>query len=122
MVGTEDFEKGKRELAESVEFGYYTQQISFPPHVKVIDYAKSIADWMMIGKEKVSTVKLLERFLFSPAQQQQRVHDLSGGEQRRLYLLATLMRKPNFLILDEPTNDLDIDTMNALEDFLLGYQ
>ena len=119
MVGTEDFDTGKRELAESVEFGYYTQQIVFPPHVKVIDYAKSIADWMMIGKEKLSTVKLLERFLFTPAQQQQRVHDLSGGEQRRLYLLTTLMRKPNFLILDEPTNDLDIDTMNALEDFLL---
>ena len=74
---------------------------------------------MMIGKEKLSTVKLLERFLFSPAQQKQRVHELSGGEQRRLYLLGTLMKKPNFLILDEPTNDLDIDTMNALEDFLL---
>lgn len=122
VVGTEDIDKWKRELAESVEFWYYSQKIQFPPHVKVIEYAKSIADWMMIGKEKISTVKLLERFLFSPAQQQQRVHDLSWWEQRRLYLLCTLMKKPNFLILDEPTNDLDIDTMNALEEFLLWYE
>ena len=89
--------------------------------MKVLEYAKSIADRMMIGKDKISATKLLERFLFSPAQQQSRVHDLSGGEKRRLYLLTTLMKKPNFLILDEPTNDLDIETMNALEDFLLSY-
>lgn len=121
IVGEEDFEKGKREIADNVEFGYYSQKIEFPPHVKVIDYAKSVADFMMIGKERISTVKLLERFLFTPAQQQQWIHDLSGWEQRRLYLLTTLMKKPNFLILDEPTNDLDIDTMNALEEFLLWY-
>lgn len=122
VVGEEECDKGKRELSEHVEFGYYAQKIVFPPHVKVLEYAKSVADWMTIGKEKISTTKLLERFLFSPAQQQQWIHDLSGGEQRRLSLLVTLMRKPNFLILDEPTNDLDIDTMNALEDFLLWYE
>lgn len=121
IVGEEDFEKGKREIADNVEFGYYSQKIQFPPHIKVIDYAKSVADFMMIGKERISTVKLLEKFLFTPAQQQQWIHDLSGWEQRRLYLLTTLMKKPNFLILDEPTNDLDIDTMNALEEFLLWY-
>jgi ABC transport system ATP-binding/permease protein len=121
LVGDEPFDTGRREVAENVQFGYYSQQIVFPPHVKVLEYAKSIADWMMIGKDKISATKLLERFLFSPAQQQSRVHDLSGGEKRRLYLLTTLMKKPNFLILDEPTNDLDIETMNALEDFLLSY-
>ena len=78
IVGEEDFEKGKREIADNVEFGYYSQKIEFPPHVKVIDYAKSVADFMMIGKERISTVKLLERFLFTPAQQQQWIHDLSG--------------------------------------------
>ena len=119
IVGEEPQDKGKREIAEHVEFGYYTQQPSLPVNVKMIDYAKSVADYMMIGKDKISTTKLLERFLFSPAQQQQRINDLSGGEQRRLSLLITLMKKPNFLILDEPTNDLDIDTMNALEEFLL---
>ena len=121
LVGDEPFDTGRREVAENVQFGYYSQQIVFPPHVKVLEYAKSIADWMMIGKDKISATKLLERFLFSQAQQQSRVHDLSGGEKRRLYLLTTLMKKPNFLILDEPTNDLDIETMNALEDFLLSY-
>jgi len=121
LVGDEPFDSGRREVAENVQFGYYSQQIVFPSHVKVLEYAKSIADWMMIGKDKISATKLLERFLFSPAQQQSRVHDLSGGEKRRLYLLTTLMKKPNFLILDEPTNDLDIETMNALEDFLLSY-
>lgn len=100
---------------------HYSQHMIFPEHIKVIDYAKSVADSLTIGKEKISTTKLLERFLFGPAQQQSRVHDLSGGEQRRLGLLIALLRKPNFLILDEPTNDLDIETLTALEDFLLSY-
>lgn len=121
LVGEVEIDTGRRDVAENVQFWYYSQQIVFPPHVKVLEYAKSIADWMMIGKDKISATKLLERFLFSPAQQQSRVHDLSGWEKRRLYLLTTLMKKPNFLILDEPTNDLDIETMNALEDFLLSY-
>lgn len=121
LVGDVDIDTGRREVAENVQFWYYSQQIVFPPHVKVLEYAKSIADWMMIGKDKISATKLLERFLFTPAQQQGRVADLSWGEKRRLYLLTTLMKKPNFLILDEPTNDLDIDTMNALEEFLLAY-
>ena len=121
LVGEVEIDTGRREVAENVQFWYYSQQIVFPPHVKVLEYAKSIADWMMIGKDKISATKLLERFLFTPAQQQGRVEDLSWGEKRRLYLLMTLMKKPNFLILDEPTNDLDIDTMNALEEFLLAY-
>ncbi len=121
LVGDVDIDTGRREVAENVQFWYYSQQIVFPPHVKVLEYAKSIADWMMIGKDRISATKLLERFLFTPAQQQGRVADLSWGEKRRLYLLTTLMKKPNFLILDEPTNDLDIDTMNALEEFLLAY-
>ncbi len=115
-------DKGRIERADNLRIGYYSQQMQFPEHVRVIEYAKSVADYMMVGKEKVSTAKLLERFLFTPAQQQSRVHDLSGGEQRRLFLLTTLMRVPNFLILDEPTNDLDIDTLTALEDFLVSYQ
>ena len=77
IVGEEDFDKGKRELSEHVEFGYYTQHPSLPQSIKMIDYAKSVADYMMIGKDKISTTKLLERFLFSPAQQQQFISDLS---------------------------------------------
>lgn len=117
-----DIDKGRIERADTLRIGYYSQHMTFPQHIKVIDYAKSIADWMMIGKEKISTPKLLERFLFTPAQQQSWVHDLSGGEQRRLFLLTILMSNPNFLILDEPTNDLDLDTLTALEDFLSSYQ
>ena len=121
LTGEIDIDKGKIDRVDNLRIGYYSQQQIFPEHIKVLDYAKSVADWMMIWKEKISATKLLERFLFTPAQQQSRVHDLSGGEQRRLYLLITLMRAPNFLILDEPTNDLDIETLTALEDFLGAY-
>lgn len=115
-------DKGRIERADNLRLSHYSQHMTFPEHIRVIEYARSIADYMTIGKEKISTTKLLERFLFTPVQQQSRVHDLSGGEQRRLCLLVALMRKPNFLILDEPTNDLDIDTLTALEDFLLSYE
>lgn len=122
LTGDSEFDKGKIERADTIRIGHYSQNIVFPSHVKVIDYAKSVADYMLIGKDKISTTKLLERFLFSQQQQQQRIHDLSGWEKRRLYLLTTLMRIPNFLILDEPTNDLDIDTLTAFEDFLSSYK
>jgi ATP-binding cassette subfamily F protein uup len=71
-------DSGKIQRADNLRVGYYSQHLTFPEHVKVIDYAKSVAEWMMIGKEKITTTKLLDRFLFTPAQQQTRVHDLSG--------------------------------------------
>ncbi len=116
-----EFDAGNIEKADSLRLGYFSQQHQFTHHEKVIDLAKSVADFMMIGKERITTTKLLERFLFTPAQQQTDVMSLSGGEKRRLHLLMVLMGNPNFLILDEPTNDLDIETLTALEDFLLSY-
>ena len=90
---------------------------------RIIDVIKEISDnidlWWW---NKVSATQLLERFLFTPTQQQSRIFALSGGERRRLYLLTVLLRNPNFLILDEPTNDLDIMTLAVLEEFLMNYQ
>ena len=83
---------------------------------------KEIAPYTMIGKEKFSASQLLERFLFSPNMQQMSAYNLSGGEKKRLHLLMVLVQNPNFLILDEPTNDLDLVTLAILEEFLLAYK
>jgi ATPase components of ABC transporters with duplicated ATPase domains len=106
-------------------FGFYTQSgLQFKDEQKVIDVVRDIAEYIPLeGKGgDLSASQLLERFLFSRAQQHDFVAKLSGGEKRRLYLLTILMDNPNFLILDEPTNDLDLLTLNVLEDFLLAYQ
>jgi ATP-binding cassette subfamily F protein uup len=104
-------------------FGYYTQDgIQLTEDKRVIDVIQDIAEYIPLEKGlKISAAQMLERFLFSRKQQQVYVSQLSGGERRRLYLLTILMRNPNFLILDEPTNDLDILTLNVLEEFLLDF-
>ncbi len=107
----------------TVKFGHYTQDgISLKEDKRVIDVITDIAEYIPLAKgQKLTARMLLERFMFSPSHQQVYVSQLSGGERRRLYLLTVLMKNPNFLILDEPTNDLDIITLNVLEEFLLQF-
>lgn len=114
---------GKVVVGDNTVFGYYTQDgITVSEDRRVIDIIRDIAEYIPLEKgQKLTAPQLLERFLFSRPQQQVYVSQLSGGERRRLYLLTVLMRNPNFLILDEPTNDLDIITLNVLEEFLLDY-
>lgn len=114
---------GKVVVGGNTLFGYYGQEgISLGEDKRVIDVIRDIAEFIPLEKGmKLTAAQLLERFLFSRAQQQVYISQLSGGEKRRLYLLTILMTNPNFLILDEPTNDLDIITLNILEDFLLEF-
>ena len=114
---------GKVVIGENTVFGYYTQSgIHLKEDKRVIDVIQDIAEYIPLEKgQKLTAVQLLERFLFSRKQQQVYVSQLSGGERRRLHLLGVLMENPNFLILDEPTNDLDIMTLNILEEFLLEF-
>ena len=116
-------DQGKVVVGGNTVFGYYSQDgISLPEDKRVIDVVRDIAEFIPLEKgKKLTAPGLLDRFLFSRAQQQVYVSQLSGGEKRRLYLLTVLMENPNFLILDEPTNDLDIVTLNVLEDFLLEF-
>jgi ABC transport system ATP-binding/permease protein len=111
-------------IGGTVKFGYYTQDgIQLEQDKRVIDVVTDVAEYIPLEKgQKLSASQLLERFLFSKPQQQVFVSQLSGGERRRLYLLTVLMENPNFLILDEPTNDLDIMSLNVLENFLLQFQ
>ncbi len=114
---------GKVVIGDNTIFGYYSQDgIQLAEDKRVIDVVREIAEYIPLEKgAKLTAPQLLERFLFSRPQQQVYVSQLSGGERRRLYLLTVLMQNPNFLILDEPTNDLDIITLNVLEDFLLDF-
>ena len=114
---------GKIVLGETVKFGYYTQDgINLSEDKRVIEVIRDIADYIPLEKgKKLTAESLLETFLFPRSQQQVYVSQLSGGEKRRLYLLTILMQNPNFLILDEPTNDLDILTLNILEEYLLSF-
>ena len=116
-------DSGTVDIGESVRFGYYRQQgIGFDDTKKVIDVAREIAEVVTLGDgNTVGVSQFLNMFLFPPARQQDFVAKLSGGERRRLYLLTILMRSPNFLILDEPTNDLDIMTLNILEEYLQNF-
>lgn len=116
-------DSGKVILGENTVFGYYTQDgMQWVEDKRVIDVIQDIAEYIPLEKGlKLSATQLLERFLFSRKQQQVYVSQLSGGEKRRLYLLSIIMKNPNFLILDEPTNDLDILTLNVLEDFLMEF-
>ncbi len=114
---------GKAVVGDTVEFGFYTQGglSSKQLERKVIEVVRDVAEFLPLKKGKLMASQLLEKFLFTGEQQQVYASQLSGGEKRRLYLLTVLMKNPNFLILDEPTNDLDILTLTVLEDFLQTY-
>lgn len=116
-------DKGKVVVGESTVYGYYRQDgLAFDESKKVIDIVREVADHIIMADGKqLSASQLLTKFLFPPQKQNDRVSKLSGGERKRLQLMRVLMLNPNFLILDEPTNDLDIDTLNILEDFLLSF-
>ncbi|MBD3863571.1 ABC-F family ATP-binding cassette domain-containing protein [Olleya marilimosa] len=116
-------DSGKILIGETVKFGYYTQAgITPKPDQKVIDVVRDFGDYIPLKKgRQISAQQLLERFLFDRKKQYDFVEKLSGGERKRLYLCTILIQNPNFLILDEPTNDLDIVTLNVLEDFLLDF-
>ena len=123
MTGRLAPDQGKLVIGETVQFGFYEQDgLKLNEDKKVIEVVRSIADYIPLRKgNKLSAENLLERFLFPRTQQQVYVSQLSGGEKRRLYLLTVLMGNPNFLILDEPTNDLDIITLNVLEQYLIDF-
>jgi ATP-binding cassette subfamily F protein uup len=123
ITGLAKPDSGKIVVGETVVFGYYTQEgMKLKEDKRVIEVVKEIADFIPLLKGKtISASQLLERFLFPSFMHFNYVSKLSGGEKRRLYLLTILLKNPNFLILDEPTNDLDILTLNILEEFLLDY-
>jgi ATP-binding cassette subfamily F protein uup len=116
-------DSGKVVIGETIKFGYYTQKgITVKEGQKVIDVIREFGDYIPLMKGKqISAQQLLERFLFDRKKQYDFVEKLSGGERKRLYLCTVLIQNPNFLILDEPTNDLDIVTLNVLESFLLDF-
>lgn len=124
IAGKEKADKGQVISGDTVVYGYYTQEgFRFSDEKKVIEVVKDIAEIMPMGDGRSLTAsQLLSWFMFPPKVQQQQVSLLSGGEQRRLYLLTVLVRNPNFLILDEPTNDLDLLTLQTLETFLQNYK
>ncbi len=124
LTGSLSSDTGKVEKGGTIEFGYYTQdELDFKPGQKVIDIVKEIADVVTMGKgQQVSASQFLQHFQFPPKKQHDFVEKLSGGEKRRLQLLRVLIGNPNFLILDEPTNDLDLTTLGILEDFLQHFQ
>ncbi|WP_432413070.1 ABC-F family ATP-binding cassette domain-containing protein [Rasiella sp. SM2506] len=116
-------DKGKVVIGETIQFGYYTQKgMDIKPGQKVIEVVREFGDYIPLKKgRQISAGQLLERFLFDRKKQYDFVEKLSGGEKKRLYLCTILIKNPNFLILDEPTNDLDIVTLNVLESFLLDF-
>ncbi|MBO7194745.1 MAG: ABC-F family ATP-binding cassette domain-containing protein [Alistipes sp.] len=124
MTGNLTPEKGIIERGETIRIGYYRQDgINFKPGQTVLDIVRDIAETVETSDgHKISVTSLLNQFLFPQEALNKRIEILSGGEQRRLYLLTILMRNPNFLILDEPTNDLDILTLNVLEEYLLSFK
>lgn len=116
-------DSGRFDVGETVKFGYFSQEgMAFDDQQKVIDVITAIADYIDYGAGKhITASQLLQHFLFSPEQQYDYVYKLSGGERRKLYLCTVLMRNPNFLVLDEPTNDLDIQTLEVLEEYLQDF-
>lgn len=124
LLGLEKQDGGRIIKGDTVRFGYYSQQgMQISDDKRVIEVITDIAEYLEVGKgQKLTATTLLKMFLFDAKKQYNFVGVLSGGEKRRLYLLTVLMKKPNFLVLDEPTNDLDIDTLNVLEEFLESYE
>lgn len=124
LMGEEPIDSGTLDIGETVRFGYYSQEgLQFDEQMKVIDVVQDIAEVIELGNGKRLTAsQFLQHFLFTPETQHSYVYKLSGGERRRLYLCTVLMRNPNFLVLDEPTNDLDIVTLQVLEEYLQHFK
>ena len=124
LLGLEQPDSGRFDVGETVKFGYYSQEgILFDEQEKVIDAVRKIAEVVVIDeKTRYTASQFLQFFLFPPAAQQNYIYKLSGGEKRRLYLATVLMKTPNFLILDEPTNDLDITTLGILEEYIAKFK
>lgn len=124
LMGLEQPDRGTIDIGETVRFGYYSQDgLQFDEQMKVIDVVQEIAEVIELGNgKKLTASQFLQHFLFTPETQHSYVYKLSGGERRRLYLCTVLMRSPNFLVLDEPTNDLDIVTLNVLEEYLQSFK
>ena len=124
LMGEVEPDSGHFDVGEPVRFGYYSQEgLQFDEQMKVIDVVQSIAEYVDLGNgQKLGVSQFLSYFLFTPDKQHNYVYKLSGGEKRRLYLCTVLMRSPNFLVLDEPTNDLDIVTLNVLEEYLRNFK
>lgn len=124
LMGEVEPDSGCFDIGETVRFGYYSQEgLQFDEQMKVIDVVQKIAEYFDLGDgRKMSVSQFLNFFLFTPEKQHNYVYKLSGGEKRRLYLCTVLMRNPNFLVLDEPTNDLDIVTLNVLEEYLRSFK
>ena len=123
LLGLVQPDSGHFDIGETVRFGYYSQDgIQYDEQKKVIDVVRDIAEYVtMSDGSRLSASQFLTQFLFAPEKQHSFVYKLSGGERRRLYLCTILMRSPNFLILDEPTNDLDIATLQVLEEYLQAF-
>lgn len=124
LMGQVQPDSGTIDIGETVRFGYYSQDgLQFDDNAKVIDIVKDIAEVIDLGNgSRLTASQFLQHFLFPPEKQHSFVYKLSGGERRRLYLCTVLMQNPNFLVLDEPTNDLDIVTLNVLEDYLSAFK
>ena len=123
LLGQVAPDSGTIEVGETVRWGYYSQDgLSFDADMKVIDVVKNIAEVIPVGGRMLTASQLLQHFLFTPEKQYSYVSKLSGGEKRRLYLCTVLMSNPNFLVLDEPTNDLDIETLQILEEYLCDFK
>ena len=123
LLGEMQPDEGRIVIGETVRFGYFSQEgLQFDEQQKVIDVVRDIAEYIDMGSGKhLSASQFLQHFLFTPEQQHNYVYKLSGGERRKLYLCTVLMRNPNFLVLDEPTNDLDIVTLQILEEYLQDF-
>lgn len=122
LLGEVNPDEGKFDIGETVRFGYFSQEgLKFREDQKVIDVITEIADYIDLGGKHMTASQFLQFFLFTPEEQHNYVYKLSGGEKRKLYLCTVLMRNPNFLILDEPTNDLDIQTLQVLEEYLQDF-
>ena len=123
LLGLTPPDSGRFDVGDTVRFGYFSQEgLKFDDQQKVIDVVSDIAEYVDLGGGKhLSASQLLQHFLFTPEQQYNYVYKLSGGERRKLYLCTVLMRNPNFLVLDEPTNDLDIQTLQVLEEYLQDF-
>ena len=123
LLGRVAPDSGTIEVGETVKWGYYSQDgLSFNEQMKVIDVVKNIAEVIPVAGKMLTASQFLQHFLFSPEKQHSYVYKLSGGEKRRLYLCTVLMANPNFLVLDEPTNDLDIETLQILEEYLCDFK
>ena len=123
ITGIIEPDNGSIDIGETVRIGYFSQENeSLDPNMKVLDYVKETAEYIQTTEGLMSASTMCERFLFDGTLQHQRIEKLSGGEKRRLYLLKVLVSSPNVLILDEPTNDLDISTLCILEDYLDSFQ